>query len=263
MSQSQEFLTKIIKEAGEILKKHFANPQYTVTEKSGVDFTTQADTETDAFIRKAILSEYPHAILLTEETAQTNQDYSELRKAKQLFIIDPLDGTTNFKHGVPHFAISIAEIANGQPITSVIYKPVTDELVIAEKDKEGATKNGITINVSNTQNLREAVIACDWPWDLGKRHFVPEWLSKLHPKVRQIKIMGSAVSDLVSLASGTIDVYIHACLKPWDEAAASLIVEKAGGKITTSTGEKWDIFKPDILASNGTLHDKILELINS
>ena len=263
MSQSQAFLTKTIREAGEILKRHFANPQYTITEKSGVDFTTQADTETDAFIRRVILREYPDAALLTEETAPDNQNYSDLGKAKQLFIVDPLDGTTNFKHGVPHFAISIAEVVYGEVVTAIIYKPISDELFMATKDQEGATKNGKPIKVSATQALREAVIACDWPWDLGKRHFIPEWLSKLHPKVRQIKIMGSAVSDLASLASGTIDVYIHAYLKPWDVAGASLIVEKAGGKITTSTGEKWDIFKPDILASNKVLHDEILELLSS
>ncbi len=110
--------------------------------------------------------------------------------------------------------------------------------------------------------MGESVIACDWAWGLEKRLNVVRWLDKISTHVRQIKSMGSGVADLAGLASGRIDGYIHSGLKPWDVAASALLIEKAGGRITTPTGEDWNVFQTDILATNGIIHARILDLIN-
>src|SRR3990167_10337885 len=110
--------------------------------------------------------------------------------------------------------------------------------------------------------MREVVLACDWAWGLEKRLNVVRWLGNISTHVRQIKSMGSAVSDLASLANGRIDGYIHSGLKPWDVAASALLIQKSGGTITTPSGEDWDVFDPDMLATNGHLHKSILELAN-
>ena len=140
---------------------------------------------------------------------------------------------------------------------------MTKDLYYADTEGNHAYLNGSPISVSLTKNLGEAVLACDWAWGLEKRLNVVTWLQKISTKVRQIKSMGSAVADLASLAEGRIDAYMHSGLKPWDVAAVGLIVEKAGGKITTPSGGKWNVFEPDILASNGIVHEQILQLIQA
>jgi len=210
-------------------------------------------------LRENIKRQYPQTSLLTEETAP--KDYSPLRKVDNLWVIDPLDGTVNFSRNHPNFAISIGLVDKGIPKLGVVYVPVTNDLYWAERDQEGAFCNGKLIRISPTENLEETVVACDWGWQLEKRLNVVRWLGSIVMHVRQIKSMGSAVADLASLAAGKIDGYIHSGLKPWDVAASALLIEKAGGKITTPAGEDWDVFCPEMLASNGILHDKILNLI--
>lgn len=137
-----------------------------------------------------------------------------------------------------------------------------NKLYYAQKDLEKAYLNKKPIKVSATYDLKETVFVCDWGWILEQRLTVVKWLEKICTNVRQIKSMGSAVFDLASVADGNIDIYLHSGLKPWDSAASALLIEKAGGKITTPQGWEWNIFNPQMLASNGILHEKILKLIN-
>lgn len=260
LTQARKYLAELTPRAGEILSKYFAHRNFRSREKEGIDFTTQADVEIDAFLRDNIERQYPQTNFLTEETA--SGDYSSLRDTENLWVIDPLDGTTNFSRKHPHFSISVALVNMGRPRLGVVYVPMTKDLYWAQLDQEGAYLNGKPIAVSSTDNLRKSVIACDWAWELEKRLNVLRWLGTVSPHVRQIKSMGSGVADLASLASGGIDVYFHSGYKPWDVAASALLIEKAGGKITTPTGESWDVFHSDILASNGILHNSILNLIN-
>jgi len=139
---------------------------------------------------------------------------------------------------------------------------MTKDLYWAQADQKDVHLNGKPIAVSFTDDLGESVVACDWAWGLEKRLNVVRWLGNVSTHVRQVKSMGSAVADLATLASGRIDAYMHSGLKPWDVAASALLIEKAGGRITTPTGENWGVFQPDILATNGILHDRILDLIN-
>lgn len=260
LTGGRKYLLELLPQAGEILRRYFVSGGFTVRQKEGVDFTTQADIEVDAFLREGIRKRYPQTQFLTEETAPS--DYSSLKDTENLWIIDPLDGTINFSRKNPHFAISIGLVDKGVPKLGVVYIPMTRDAYWAEQDNDGAFLNGKAIHVSSTKELREVVIACDWPYDLDKRKDVVRWLGNIIADVRQIKSMGSAVSDLAGLANGRIDGYIHSGLKPWDVAASALLIEKAGGRITTSTGRKWDVFQPEMFASNGILHDRILNLIN-
>jgi len=257
--KSRKFIMDLISQAGLILKKYYTSGNYTQKSKGGLDIVTQADLEVDSFLLQGIKKQYPFSNFLTEETAP--DDYSAYINKPNLWIIDPLDGTVNFSRNIPHFAISIALVDKGVTKLAVTHDPLTNNTYYAESDKKGAYLDNKPIQVSRTQNPQEAVLACDWAWGLDRRKNVVRWIDNTYSQVRQIKSMGSAVSDLASLAAGKIDAYIHSGLHPWDTAASALLIEKAGGKITTPTGKKWNPFEPDILATNGILHDKILKLI--
>lgn len=260
LTEARKYLCGLVPQAGETLRKYFASRDFTQRSKGGVNFTTQADEEVDAFLRENIGKQYPQTNFLTEETALS--DYSSLKDAENLWVIDPLDGTTNFSRKHPHFAISVGLVDKGVPRLGVVYIPMTGDTYWAQADQEGAFLNGEPIQVSSTDKLGESVIACDWAWGLEKRLNVVRWLGNISTHVRAIKSMGSAVADLASLAGGRIDAYMHSGLKPWDVAASALLIEKAGGKITSPAGNAWDVFNPDILASNNILHQKMLDLIN-
>jgi myo-inositol-1(or 4)-monophosphatase len=260
LNNVKENVVNIVLEAGEILKKYFYSDSLTVYQKEGVDFTTEADREVDTFLIKRLKELYPQTEFLTEETS--SGDYSFFLDKDNLWVIDPLDGTTNFSRKNPNFAISVALVNKGQSILGVVYLPISNNLYLAQIDEEGAFLNQKPIAVSSVNNLKETVIACDWAWDLEKRKDVICWLDNINSQVRQIKSMGSAAADLASLAEGKIDTYIHSGIKPWDVAASALIIEKAGGKITDSKGGKWNVFNLEIIATNKILHNEIIKVIN-
>ncbi len=260
LTETRKYLIGLATEAGGILKRYFISGEFTSRSKGGVDFLTQADEEVDQFLLSSIKEKFPENDILTEETAP--KDYSPYKKIKNLWVIDPLDGTINFSRGNPHFAISIGLVDKGVSKLGVIYAPLENNLYWAQEDEENAFLNGKPIKISTTADLKEAVIACDWGWKLESRLSVVRWLKNIAAHIRQIKSMGSAVVDLASLASGRVDAYIHSDLKPWDVAASSLLIKKAGGEITTPNDEEWNVFNPEILASNKILHDSILDLIN-
>lgn len=260
LTAARKFILDLIPQAGITLCKYFESGEFTSRKKKGVDFTTQADEEVDAFLRENIEKKYSHSNFLTEETAP--KDYSSLQDTENLWVIDPLDGTTNFSRKHPNFAISVALVDRGGTKLGVVYELISKKLYCAQADQEGAFLNNEPIYVSPTTDIRDVVIGCDWAWGLEKRLNVVRWLGNVSTHVRQIKSMGSAVADLASLAGGRIDAYMHSGLKPWDVATSALLIEKAGGKITTPTGANWNVFQPDIFASNRVLHDQILHLIN-
>lgn len=260
LTEARKYLAELLPQAGEILRKYFISGEFTQKSKGGVDFTTQADEEIDTFLMEDLRKQYPQANFLTEETAP--KDYSSLKEVDNLWVIDPLDGTVNFSRKHPNFTISVGLVDKGVSKLGVLYLPITKDLYWAQADQESAVLNGKPIHVSSTNNLGEVVLACDWPWALEKRLSVVNWLRNICTHVRQIKSMGSSSSDLASLANGRIDAYICSGLKPWDVAASALFIEKAGGRVTTPSGSEWNIFKSEILASNGIVHDRILGLVN-
>ena len=255
------YLCEILPEAGNILKKYFVKKNYSLHGKGGLDIATEADVASEDFIKEKILVKFSDASFLAEETSVG--DFLKFKNRKNLFVIDPLDGTMNFVRGNSNFAISVALVNSSIPALGVCYIPMKDELYWAQADKKGAYFNGKKIHVSSTSNPEGMSFACDWvPYNIDKRLELLEWLRKIIPYARQIKSMGCAVNDSLSLARGIVDVYLNPGLKPWDIAAATLIVKKAGGKITDLNGEDVNVFEPDVLITNGHLHQIFLELIN-
>jgi myo-inositol-1(or 4)-monophosphatase len=249
---------EIAKKAGEIAKKYFASKDLSTTAKSDMDFLTQADQEVDDFIRTAIKEHFPDAQLLTEETA--SDDASLITDVANLWIVDPIDGTTNFSRSDEHFAISIGLVDYGIPRLGVVYLPLENRLYIAAKNDEHATCNGEKIAVSTTSDLKKASIAYDWSWDLEKRKEMMEVLNKMYLEVRQPRSLGSAAAELCMVADGRLDGYINYGLKPWDIAAGMLIAEKAGAVLRPLDQEKMTVFAQDIVAVTPSIADKITHL---
>jgi myo-inositol-1(or 4)-monophosphatase len=182
--------------------------------------------------------------------------------ASYRWIIDPLDGTVNFAHGFPMFCVSIALEAEGVLTYGVIYDPLRDELFEARRG-EGASLNGQAIRVSATGRLDRALVATGFPYDIRER--LPATLARLGRilgVVQGLRRAGSAALDMCYVACGRLDGFFEENLKPWDTAAGLLLIREAGGQITNFTGGAYDVYSPNILASNGVLHGQILACLN-
>jgi myo-inositol-1(or 4)-monophosphatase len=202
-----------------------------------------------------IRTAYPDHDIVAEEG-----DYAR-RGAASVWIIDPLDGTTNYAHGFPWFCVSIALERDGELQLGVIYQPLTDELFTATKGG-GAWLNGRPIRVSVRTPLRDCLMATGFPYDRApgnENNFTHFYNFQF--AARAIRRAGSAALDLASVAAGRLDGYWECKLNPWDVAAGTLIIREAGGRVTGYDGEPYDIRSHRIVASNGLIHDEILAML--
>lgn len=239
--------------AGRFIKKT-SKELHAITFKGEIDLVTEADTKSEAFIIDGIKASFPEHSILSEEKGviQLESDY--------LWIIDPLDGTTNYAHGFPVYAVSIALEYKGEVIVGVVYDPNLDELFTAEKGK-GARLNGEPIQVSEINDIGKSLLATGFPYYFRKDpDLILKYFSALALKAQGIRRAGAATIDLISLACGRFDGFWEFGLKPWDMAAAGLIALEAGARITKFNGGKFDIRVPEIVASNGLIHDQMLEV---
>lgn len=256
-----EYLRDLLPRAGQILRRYFRAENLEKRKKGIHDFVTAADLAVDKFLTEELSSAYPHIPLLTEETA----DYSKLSEYKNkqlLWVIDPLDGTANFSRGDSNHSISVALVSNGIPIVGVIFQPTYGRLFWAIQNDTRAFWNGRTIHVSTIEQISKATVCTDWSHILETRNETTTFLQNIYGHVRQIKILGSAATDITLLARGGVDIYYHVKLFPWDVAAAALIAKNAGATITDTKGEPWNIFSDGILATNPFLHSAISKIIS-
>lgn len=242
------------KEAGLLLKNKLGQRRK-VAYKGAVNLVTEMDLLAEKVIVSTISRHYPtHNILAEEKT--TKQGNSPFR-----WIIDPLDGTTNYAHGYPVFCVSIALEKSGEIILGVVYDPTREELFLAEKGK-GARLNGKKIHVSSVPKLSLSLLATGFPYDLRESpvnnfdHF-----HNFALRVHAVRRAGSAALDLCYVASGRFDGFWEMKLGPWDMAAGSLIVQEAGGKITDFFGKNLGLNGQHVLASNGKIHQEMLEIL--
>ncbi|MDO8427371.1 MAG: inositol monophosphatase family protein [Deltaproteobacteria bacterium] len=245
---------KIAREAGLLLKENLGKAGK-VEFKGAVNIVTEADRKSEALIIEEIQSNFPDHGILSEESA-------EIKAASGYkWIIDPLDGTTNYAHGFPFFCVSIGFEASGKVVLGVIYDPVLDELFVAE-DGKGAALNGNPIHVSKTGSLDRSLLATGFPYDLrtSKENNLDHF-SNFTLRAQAIRRAGSAALDLCYVASGRFDGYWEMRLRPWDVAAASVIVKEAGGTITDFKGSPFSIYGHECLASNGLIHDEMLGVL--
>jgi myo-inositol-1(or 4)-monophosphatase len=204
-----------------------------------------------------IKEKYPEHEIFSEETSN-KEIFSD-----NLWIVDPLDGTTNYIHGFPFFCVSIAYSHKNKVMLGVVFDPLRKELFFAEKNK-GAFLNGQKIKVSKVERLCDALLVTGFAYERGDimRKNLEKIENFFSSGMHGIRRTGSAALDLCYVACGRTDGYWEFALKPWDHAAGSLIVKEAGGKITKINGEEYDFRVRDILASNGKIHEKMLEILN-
>lgn len=244
--------------AGEILREGFGG-QFHISSKDGHhNLVTEYDHKSEKAILEFIKQNVKNSHFLAEESGTVGKDTAEV-----LWIVDPLDGTVNFAHRLPTFAVSIAAQIGKEVITGVVYQPITHELFVAEKGK-GAFLNGKKIEVSQISEIEKSILATGFPYDLAKNpfhcieHFVD--ILKLGIPIRR---MGSAAIDLAYTASGRFDGFFEVELAPWDVAAGKLLVEEAGGKVTHWDGAPFNInSRQTIFASNGKIHGAGCQILN-
>jgi myo-inositol-1(or 4)-monophosphatase len=218
--------------------------------KGPANFVSAADRESEDLLRSTLLRRYPRHGFLTEESAPTVGADAGTR-----FIVDPLDGTTNFLHGVPHFAIAVALQHEGQVVAGVVYDVPKDEMFVAEKGR-GAFLNGHRLHVVPDRDLTRAVVAIGIPHSSSRaRH--ARYLAVLSDVMHDaagIRRMGAAALDLCYVAAGRFALFFELGLAPWDLAAGSILVREAGGTVTEPDGGSAFLESGDVLATNGRLH---------
>jgi myo-inositol-1(or 4)-monophosphatase len=243
------------KEAGAFLKERF-HTDHRIDFKGEINLVTEADRSSEEIITSRIKHLFPDHDIMAEEGTNITMG-SEYR-----WIIDPLDGTTNYAHGFPVFCVSIALQRMSQVILGVIYNPMLDELFAAERG-EGAFLQGKTIHVSHTRHLAEGFVATGFPYDVRENcRDALAYFDEMIPKAQAIRRQGTAALDLAYLAAGRFDGFWELRLKPWDTAAGWILIEEAGGVVTDLSGKPYFLESPSIVASNGVMHKELIEVLD-
>jgi myo-inositol-1(or 4)-monophosphatase len=243
-------------ETGGFLKKCYGR-RAEVEFKGDVNLVTRWDRESQEIIHKIIKDNFPGHSILGEEDLNVEKD-KEL-----LWLIDPIDGTTNFAHSLPMFCVSIAFMVRGGAEVGVVYVPVLDEMFYACRGG-GAFLNGERIQVSAETDLGKSLLATGFPYD--RRESADnnvDNFNKFIVKARGIRRMGAAAIDIAYAAAGRFEGFWELKLFPWDTAAAFLMVEEAGGKVTDFSGNPFDPFMKEIVVSNGHIHQQMLDILKS
>ncbi len=241
--------------AAEILR--FFNGDFKISNKAGVNnLVTEADHAAEKAIMAVIKSQFPDHQLLAEESGEMIQD------SAYKWIIDPIDGTVNFAHGIPLNCVSIGIEHNGEIIMGAVYNPHLDEFFFAEKGN-GATLNDKPIAVSSETNAINSCLVTGFPYTYINMPNGPlEVFERFIRKGVPVRRLGSAAIDLCWVAAGRLDGFYEHKLEPWDSAAGKLMVEEAGGKVTDLEGNTFSIYQHRILATNGKIHDEMVKVIN-
>lgn len=250
--------------AGEWIATRLGNYAQLEQKSSTHDIVTEVDKGTERLIRKLIATHFPtHAFLgeegVTAGAAASIQALDAVLDQEYIWIVDPIDGTTNFVHEFPFFCVSIALAYRGEVIVGVVYDPIKDELFVAEKGK-GAYVHGKLMRVSEEMQLRDSLIATGFPTDTS--YALPlnmKGLQHLAPQVRNIRVAGSAALHLAYVAAGRLSGFWEIGLNSWDLAAGVLLVQESGGIVTDRFGEPYHIGVRDVIASNGHIHAAMQE----
>lgn len=240
--------------AGRLQRSRFAT-DFTVDLKGAKDLVTELDTASEALIVGMLLDRFPTHGILAEEGSYPAGD------GKHCWVIDPIDGTTNFAHGFPWFCSSIALEYDGQLQVGVIYNPITDELFTATAGG-GAFLNGRRLKVSQHAPLSASLLGTGFPYDCAtdpENNF--DSFIRFQKAARGIRRAGAAALDLAYLAAGRLDGFWEVKLKPWDVAAGTLLIQEAGGMVTAFDGSPYQIRNHRILASNGLIHQEMIDLL--
>ncbi len=250
-------LIAIVKECRELFLEGY-HADKNVKFKSTVDLVTEYDISVEKRLTESLQKAFPEFTVVGEENTE------EMTHPQKAIYVDPIDGTTNFVHGLPFCAMSVGMWEDGKPLAGVVYNPVLDECFTAECGK-GAFLNGEKISVSKQTDFQQSLIATGFPYtkvEKGKDYeWVVETIAKILPVTRDIRRAGAASIDLCYVACGKLDAYYECNLKPWDVAAGILILQEAGGKISNEKGETYRLDDHIIACSNTFIHDDLLHTI--
>jgi len=254
LKKALETAVEAARRAGRVIAEAYPGSR-TITAKGYRDLVTNTDIAAEAVILDFIRSRFPDHTIVSEEAGGSglSSDYT--------WVVDPLDGTTNYAHHHPVFAVSIALLEEGEPIIGVIYDPLRDEMFVAQRGG-GVRLNGGPLQVSSVASLGEAMVGLDWGHSNEVRSRILAYLHELAPRCGTLRVLGSAALALAYVAAGWLDAYFHLGLKPWDSAAGMLIVTEAGGRCSTLEGKPYRVHLPDCLATNSLIHGEFLDLMH-
>lgn len=248
--------------AGEWIKSKMGSYEDLQLKTSSTDLVTEVDKGAEKLITNLISTYFPHHKILGEESVEPGPDASQraiekMKDEEYLWILDPIDGTTNFVHGFPFFCVSIAMAHRGEIVAGVIYDPMRDELFVAEKGK-GAYLKGRKMQVSQELRLKDSLLASGFPpQERGERHL--NTVMSMVTKSRNLRTSGSAALHLAYVAAGRLSGFWEPNLNVWDMAAGVILVQEAGGRVTDMDGSPYKLTTRDIAATNGHIHDELLE----
>ena len=250
-------IIQISKETGELIRNGFGKTHLVEFKTNELNLVTETDKASEKLITDFIRKKYPSHGILAEEGNEAN------RSAEYLWVIDPLDGTTNFAHGLPIFSVSIGLQKNGGTIAGVVYDVMRDIVFSAERNS-GSFENGKRFFPNKHCNLGHGMLATGFPYDIKENpDKAYERFIEFLKHARAIRRLGSAAIDFCYVANGVFDGFWEVSLHPWDLCAGKLIVEEAGGLVTNFDGKPINIYSKQILASNSFIHQKMIEVLNS
>ncbi len=254
MSDLLEFAVDLAFEAGRIQKERYRQ-RHSIFHKGEIDIVTDVDLACQERLISLIAQRFPKDRVISEEKENVYEGEGNR------WIIDPIDGTTNYAHGYPFFCVSVAYETAGRVTCGVVYNPIFDELFFAEEGK-GSYLNGMKLEVSETGDLKKSLLVTGFPYDIttSSMNNVDNFVSFLH-RAQAVRRDGSAALNLAYVAAGRFESFWELKLNPWDVAAGVLIVKEAGGVVTDFGGSPFSIYGGQIVASNGVVHEEMLRVL--
>jgi myo-inositol-1(or 4)-monophosphatase len=252
------FAIQTARDAGHLLAERVGRTLQ-IANKGDIDLVTEADLASERLIIDRIKTYHPRHAILAEESGATESG-DPTGQSEWRWIIDPLDGTTNYAHGYPCFCVSIALARNEVLEIGVIYDPMRDEMFSAERG-QGAALNGRRIRVSQIDNLNGALLCTGFPYNVRERSEFARHFTNFIMNAQAVRRDGAAAIDLAYVACGRFDGFWEEGLQPWDVAAGVLLIEEAGGRVSGYNGSPFSIYRPPILASNGLVHEAMMRVL--
>jgi myo-inositol-1(or 4)-monophosphatase len=231
-----------------------------VEKKGTIDLVTQIDREVETMFRALIGERFPDHVVLAEEFARGGDRH---RDAEFTWVFDPVDGTTNYAHGLPIFCCACSLEHHGQPIVSAIYDPSRRELFTAERGL-GTWLNGVPMRVSSAATVIDSLLCTGFPYSVqSDSGYLLDLFGEFLRRARAVRRLGSAAIDMAYVAAGRLDGFWEVKLNPWDVSAGALMVEEAGGRVTGLAGDPFDSRTGEVVATNGRIHDEMVGIIRS
>ena len=249
--------TEIVLKAGAIQMDR-RETDFRVDKKGAIDLVTEVDLECERMCRAVLAERFPSHDILAEELGATS---SSRTPSRFRWVFDPLDGTTNYAHGLPIFCSSLALEIDGRPTVGAIYDPTRKELFTAERG-QGARMNGLPLRVSSTEVLLDALLVTGFPYDVHRKSSeLVALFGEFLARARAVRRLGSAALDMCYVAAGRFDGFWEQHLKPWDVSAGALLIEEAGGRITGIDGSPFNASTGHLIAANDQLHAQMLDVV--